>query len=113
MNKECSLCNELINIDNIFLTKCNHIFHQHCFIEYQFHFQKCAICQKDISEEIYDIKFLSPLAISLINSDNLISLKKQINAYHKPNLLYKIYRYTIIIFLIIFIFIFLFIIVLY
>ena len=48
---QCSIC--LINYENeddISLTKCNHLFHNNCIIEWSHYKKECPICRKDLKD---------------------------------------------------------------
>lgn len=51
-NKNCSICiSDFIDEDDVSLTKCNHLFHNNCLVEWTHYKQSCPTCRFDFKEK--------------------------------------------------------------
>jgi len=52
-NKDCSIC--LLDFEDehlVSLTKCNHLFHNHCITEWSRYKKDCPICRENLKDEV-------------------------------------------------------------
>lgn len=57
-DKECSICksDDLITLDNCYITVCSHMFHKECVEDWHKISDKCAMCNTDDSYKVISIK---------------------------------------------------------
>jgi E3 ubiquitin-protein ligase SHPRH len=55
--KECRIC--LMGVDNGFLTRCGHVFHDHCLTAWLVKHRRCPVCNQDVTPDSLNMISLS------------------------------------------------------
>jgi E3 ubiquitin-protein ligase SHPRH len=55
--KECRIC--LVSVDSGFLTRCGHVFHEHCLTAWLVKHRRCPVCNQNVTPESLNMISLS------------------------------------------------------
>ncbi len=80
---DCPICLESLKDEDVYISKCNHVFHNKCIDQWFNKDNRCPICRTKLRLPIITVQFCDQHTLSNINLEILTSKLKKIENKNK------------------------------